>query len=223
MATTRSERSFDGVGGVRIVYDVWTPDAAPRGVVVLSHGYAEHARRYDHVAQRFGEAGPGHLRAGPSRPRPIRRQARLPAGHLGVHRRLPHPGRHRRRGPSRSQAHRARPQHGRRHRLRLRRRAPRRLHRDGAVRPRGRRAGRRVAGDGVRRQGARQAHAGPARRAAPHRRGVPRPGGGGRLQRRSAGAPRQAARGHRPGAAVRRRDDAAAGGRADRAAAGRAR
>ena len=57
MATTRSERTFDGVGGVRIVYDVWTPDTTPRGVVVLSHGYAEHARRYDHVAQRFGESG----------------------------------------------------------------------------------------------------------------------------------------------------------------------
>jgi len=26
-------------------------------VVVLSHGFGEHARRYDHVAQRFGEAG----------------------------------------------------------------------------------------------------------------------------------------------------------------------
>jgi alpha-beta hydrolase superfamily lysophospholipase len=57
VATTRSERSFDGLGGVRIVYDVWTPELAPRGVVVLCHGYAEHARRYDHVAQRFGEAG----------------------------------------------------------------------------------------------------------------------------------------------------------------------
>ncbi|MBV8928989.1 MAG: lysophospholipase [Mycobacteriaceae bacterium] len=57
MATTRSERSFDGAGGVRIVYDVWTPESTPRGVVVISHGYAEHARRYDHVAQRFGEAG----------------------------------------------------------------------------------------------------------------------------------------------------------------------
>jgi alpha-beta hydrolase superfamily lysophospholipase len=57
MATTRTERSFDGVGGVRIVYDVWTPDTTPRGVVVLSHGYAEHARRYDHVAERFGESG----------------------------------------------------------------------------------------------------------------------------------------------------------------------
>lgn len=57
MASTRTERSFDGVGGVRIVYDTWTPDDPARGVVVLAHGYAEHARRYDHVAQRFGEAG----------------------------------------------------------------------------------------------------------------------------------------------------------------------
>ncbi|MEB4209053.1 lysophospholipase [Mycobacterium sp. 94-17] len=51
------ERSFDGFGGVRIVYDVWTPDTAPRAVLVLSHGLGEYARRYDHVARRFGEAG----------------------------------------------------------------------------------------------------------------------------------------------------------------------
>jgi len=57
VATTRSEHSFAGVGGVRIVYDVWTPDTTPKGVVVICHGYAEHARRYDHVAARFGEAG----------------------------------------------------------------------------------------------------------------------------------------------------------------------
>jgi len=58
MATSRSERHFNGVGGVRIVYDVWEPDDGDcRGVVVLCHGYAEYARRYDHVAQRFGESG----------------------------------------------------------------------------------------------------------------------------------------------------------------------
>ena len=57
MATTRGEHSFDGVGGIPIVYDVWTPSIEPTGVVVLCHGYAEHARRYDHVAQRFSEAG----------------------------------------------------------------------------------------------------------------------------------------------------------------------
>jgi alpha-beta hydrolase superfamily lysophospholipase len=54
---TRTERNFDGVGGVRIVYDVWTPDTPPRAVVVLSHGLGEYARRYDHVAQRFGADG----------------------------------------------------------------------------------------------------------------------------------------------------------------------
>ncbi len=30
---------------------------APKGVVILSHGFGEHARRYDHVAQKFGAAG----------------------------------------------------------------------------------------------------------------------------------------------------------------------
>src|SRR5271165_174267 len=60
MSTTRDERTFissQGLGGVRIVYDVWTPDMPARAVVVLAHGLGEHARRYDHVAQRFGEAG----------------------------------------------------------------------------------------------------------------------------------------------------------------------
>lgn len=66
MPVTHSEHSFDGIGGVRIVYDVWTPDSGreeqssegtPRGIVVLAHGYAEHARRYDHVAARFADAG----------------------------------------------------------------------------------------------------------------------------------------------------------------------
>lgn len=57
MTTTRTERNFDGVGGVPIVYDVWTPDAPPRAVVILAHGFGEHARRYDHVTQRLGQAG----------------------------------------------------------------------------------------------------------------------------------------------------------------------
>lgn len=75
MATTRAERSFDGVGGVRIVYDVWTPETPTRAVIVLSHGFGEHARRYDHVALRFGAAGlatyaldhRGHGRSGGNR------------------------------------------------------------------------------------------------------------------------------------------------------------
>lgn len=61
MAVNHSEHRFDGVGAVPIVYDVWTPDpesgSTPRGVAILAHGYAEHARRYDHVAARFAAAG----------------------------------------------------------------------------------------------------------------------------------------------------------------------
>lgn len=57
MVTTRSEHDFDGVGGVRIVYDVWTPEAPPRALVVVSHGLGEHAGRYHHVARCFGDAG----------------------------------------------------------------------------------------------------------------------------------------------------------------------
>ncbi len=57
MVITRTEGTFQGVGGVTVVYDVWTPDTEPRGVVVLAHGFGEHARRYDHVADRFGKAG----------------------------------------------------------------------------------------------------------------------------------------------------------------------
>ncbi|HLR99250.1 MAG TPA: lysophospholipase [Mycolicibacillus parakoreensis] len=57
MTLSHTERTFTGVGGVRIVYDTWTPAGSPRAVVILSHGFGEHARRYDHVAQRFGAAG----------------------------------------------------------------------------------------------------------------------------------------------------------------------
>jgi alpha-beta hydrolase superfamily lysophospholipase len=57
MTITRAEHTFDGVDDVRIVYDVWTPGATPRGVVILAHGLGEHARRYDHVVARLGREG----------------------------------------------------------------------------------------------------------------------------------------------------------------------
>src|SRR5258708_34849939 len=56
---TRTERSFDGLGGVRIVYDVWTPDGPARAVVLLAHADTEHARRHDPRAQRLPEDGLG--------------------------------------------------------------------------------------------------------------------------------------------------------------------
>lgn len=77
MATERIERTFSGHGGVPIVYDVWRPEGKTVAVVVLAHGYGEHARRYDHVAEHFGKAGlityaldhRGHGRAGGKRVR----------------------------------------------------------------------------------------------------------------------------------------------------------
>jgi lysophospholipase len=36
--------------GGRLFYRCWLPDESPRGHVVLSHGYAEHSGRYEHVA-----------------------------------------------------------------------------------------------------------------------------------------------------------------------------
>ncbi|OZD70979.1 MULTISPECIES: alpha/beta hydrolase [Nocardiaceae] len=53
----RAEFSLVGRHGTDIVYDVWTPDAEITGLVVLSHGLGEHARRYDHVAAVLGDLG----------------------------------------------------------------------------------------------------------------------------------------------------------------------
>lgn len=53
----RTESSFTGVRGTRIVHDVWEPEGEVRGILVLSHGLGEHARRYDHVISRLGELG----------------------------------------------------------------------------------------------------------------------------------------------------------------------
>ncbi|WP_421842862.1 alpha/beta hydrolase [Mycobacterium sp.] len=77
MTTTRTQRNFDGIGGVRIVYDTWASDVPAQAVVILAHGLGEHARRYDHVAQRLSEAGlvmyaldhRGHGRSGGKRVR----------------------------------------------------------------------------------------------------------------------------------------------------------
>lgn len=52
-----SDSSFTGGADTRIVYDIWSPDDEPRGILVLCHGLGEHARRYDHVAERLTEIG----------------------------------------------------------------------------------------------------------------------------------------------------------------------
>ncbi|MCR5978686.1 alpha/beta fold hydrolase [Gordonia jinghuaiqii] len=74
---TPEEHSFRGTHGHTIVYDVFRPEQAPRGVVVIAHGLAEHGRRYGYVAQRLVDAGylvaipdhVGHGRSGGKRMR----------------------------------------------------------------------------------------------------------------------------------------------------------
>lgn len=44
------EKSFTGLGGTTIVYDVYEPATEPVGLALVAHGVAEHAGRYGHVA-----------------------------------------------------------------------------------------------------------------------------------------------------------------------------
>jgi alpha-beta hydrolase superfamily lysophospholipase len=48
------EKSFTGVGGTNIVYDLYEPPAhdqgVPVGLILVAHGVAEHGGRYHHVA-----------------------------------------------------------------------------------------------------------------------------------------------------------------------------
>ncbi|HEV3002426.1 MAG TPA: alpha/beta hydrolase [Solirubrobacteraceae bacterium] len=65
----RTESELDGVRG-RIVVHAWR-DGDPRFVVLLAHGYGEHAGRYEHVARRLVAEGaavyaPDHLGHGKS-------------------------------------------------------------------------------------------------------------------------------------------------------------
>jgi alpha-beta hydrolase superfamily lysophospholipase len=51
------EKSFAGVGGTKIVYDVWEPESEPEGLLVVAHGLGEHKGRYHHVARRLTSLG----------------------------------------------------------------------------------------------------------------------------------------------------------------------
>jgi acylglycerol lipase len=47
------QQEFVGARGLHIHSRTWLPAGAPRGVVVIAHGYAEHGGRFAHVAQRL--------------------------------------------------------------------------------------------------------------------------------------------------------------------------
>ena len=46
-----TETTFTGAQGRQIVVHTWLPEGTPRDQVVIAHGYAEHAGRYDAVAR----------------------------------------------------------------------------------------------------------------------------------------------------------------------------
>jgi alpha-beta hydrolase superfamily lysophospholipase len=54
---TTDAGSFAGHGGVAIHWYRAAPEGRPRGVVLVSHGYAEHVRRYDHVVAHLTARG----------------------------------------------------------------------------------------------------------------------------------------------------------------------
>ncbi|OWQ95081.1 alpha/beta hydrolase [Sphingopyxis witflariensis] len=43
--------------GAKLHVTHWLPEGRPRAIVLLAHGYAEHAGRYNHVAKRLTDAG----------------------------------------------------------------------------------------------------------------------------------------------------------------------
>ncbi|WP_280499119.1 alpha/beta hydrolase [Nocardia cyriacigeorgica] len=61
--------------GARIEWRAWLPEGGARGVIVLVHGVAEHAGRYEHVGRRLADVGfavyaldhPGHGNSGGAR------------------------------------------------------------------------------------------------------------------------------------------------------------
>lgn len=51
------EGSFEGIGGLKIFMRSWKPEGAPRGVVVISHGFNSHSGQYLWVGEQFAGAG----------------------------------------------------------------------------------------------------------------------------------------------------------------------
>lgn len=54
---TRTTSTFSGVGGTTIEYDVYEPEGAPKGLILVAHGLGEHRGRYHHVAERLVALG----------------------------------------------------------------------------------------------------------------------------------------------------------------------
>lgn len=49
----RQEWSLPGHGSINLFAQSWLPQGAPRDVVLIAHGYAEHSDRYGNVVERL--------------------------------------------------------------------------------------------------------------------------------------------------------------------------
>jgi acylglycerol lipase len=56
-ASQKSEETFEGVGGLRIFFRSWRPEATARGVVVIVHGFNSHSGHYLWVADQLVAGG----------------------------------------------------------------------------------------------------------------------------------------------------------------------
>lgn len=54
---TATEEFLDGAGGVKIFIRSWRPASAPRGVIVISHGFNSHSGQYGWAARQFVASG----------------------------------------------------------------------------------------------------------------------------------------------------------------------
>lgn len=52
-----TEGTFTGVGGLTLYWQRWLPEGAPRAVLLVAHGYAEHSGRYGNVVDYFVPRG----------------------------------------------------------------------------------------------------------------------------------------------------------------------
>src|SRR5437899_1079998 len=57
MAQAPREETFDGTGGLKIFLRSWRPDAKPRAVLVICHGFNAHSGRYAWAAEQFVKKG----------------------------------------------------------------------------------------------------------------------------------------------------------------------
>jgi acylglycerol lipase len=53
----KNERTFEGVGGLKIAFRTWQPESAIRGIMILIHGFNSHSGYFAWPAEQFAGSG----------------------------------------------------------------------------------------------------------------------------------------------------------------------